>query len=214
MVTQNCKKIEPVVVKLRSETKYTTFSWTRCRYWGFYFYLYLSGGQQELSNTETVFQGLKTKKILEQMWNSYYYGVVIFILVVVATVIVVVIIVVVVVVFDVVVVVVVVVDFGVVDVVVVIIIWTIASLLFLLWLLLLLFFVFVQLTCISQLQQVRLYVMQTRSFWCCWFRGWMIILLLNSLSEYSTDFFREMKIQVTDFLTMDGLSAGCSPPRR
>ena len=26
MVTKNCKKIEPVVVKLRSETKYTTFS--------------------------------------------------------------------------------------------------------------------------------------------------------------------------------------------
>ena len=25
MVTENCKKIEPVVVKLRSETKYTTF---------------------------------------------------------------------------------------------------------------------------------------------------------------------------------------------
>ena len=26
MVTENCKKIEPVVVKLRSKTKYTTFS--------------------------------------------------------------------------------------------------------------------------------------------------------------------------------------------
>jgi len=30
MVIENCKKIEPVVVKLRSKTKYTTFFWTRC----------------------------------------------------------------------------------------------------------------------------------------------------------------------------------------
>ena len=30
MVIENCKKIEPVVVKLCSKTKYTTFFWTRC----------------------------------------------------------------------------------------------------------------------------------------------------------------------------------------
>jgi len=31
MVTENCKKIEPVVVKLCSKTKYILFFWTRCR---------------------------------------------------------------------------------------------------------------------------------------------------------------------------------------
>ena len=31
MVTENCKKIEPVVVKLYSKTNIPLFSWTRCR---------------------------------------------------------------------------------------------------------------------------------------------------------------------------------------
>jgi len=30
MFTENCKKIQPVVVKLCSKTKYITFFWTRC----------------------------------------------------------------------------------------------------------------------------------------------------------------------------------------